>query len=74
MAAGLPAEYAFFKTSGAIDIDDDEQITLTPKGRYMMVAMMRQFFIGVNGVRDDARASLPTDERDLLFGAGVPVK
>ena len=59
---------------GAIDIDDDEQITLTPKGRYMMVAMMRQFFIGVNGVRDDARASLPTDERDLLFGAGVPVK
>ena len=40
----------------------------------MMVAMMRQFFIGVNGVRDDARASLPTDERDLLFGAGVPVK
>lgn len=74
VAAGLPAEYAFFKTSGAIDIDDDEQITLTPKGRYMMVAMMRQFFIGVNGVRDNARASLPEDERELLFGAGVPVK
>ncbi len=31
VAAGLPAEYAFFKASGAIDIDDDEQITLTPK-------------------------------------------
>ncbi len=74
VASGLPAEYAFFKTSGAIDIDDDEQITLTPKGRYMMVAMMRQFFIGVNGVRDNARASLPEDERELLFGAGVPVK
>lgn len=74
VAAGLPTEYSFFKTSGAIDIDDDEQITLTPKGRYMMVAMMRQFFIGVNGVRDDARAALPCDERDLLFGAGVPVK
>lgn len=71
---GLPAEYAFFKASGAIDVDDDVEITLTPKGRYMMVAMMRQFFIGVNGVRDDARAALPTEERDLLFGAGVPVK
>lgn len=74
VAAGLPAEYAFFKTSGAIDIDDAEQITLTPKGRYMMVAMMRQFFIGVNGVRDNARAGLPEDERQLLFGAGVPLK
>lgn len=74
VAAGLPAEYAFFKASGAIDIDDDEQITLTPKGRYMMVAMMRQFFIGVNGVRDDARACLPGEERELLFGAGVPIK
>ena len=74
VAAGLPAEYAFFKASGAIDIDDDEQITLTSKGRYMMVAMMRQFFIGVNGVRDDARACLPGEERELLFGAGVPIK
>lgn len=74
VAAGLPAEYAFFKASGAIDIDSDEEITLTPKGRYMMVAMMRQFFIGVNGVRDNARANLPCEERDLLFGAGVPIK
>jgi coproporphyrinogen III oxidase-like Fe-S oxidoreductase len=73
VAAGLPAEYAFFKTSGALDIDDAEQITLTSKGRYMMVAMMRQFFIGVNGVRDDARSGLPADERELLFGAGVPI-
>lgn len=74
VAEGLPAEYSFFKICGAIDIDDDEEITLTAKGRYLMVAMMRQFFIGVNGVRDNARASLPCDERDLLFGAGVPIK
>ena len=74
VATGLPAEHSFFKMSGAIDIDDDEQITLTPKGRYMMVAMMRQFFIGVNGVRDDARSALPENERELLFGAGVPIK
>ena len=45
-----------------------EELTLTPKGRYLMVAMMRQFFIGVNGLRDQARASLPGDEHALIFG------
>ena len=47
VAAGLPAEYMFMKMSGAFDVDNDEEITLTPKGRYLMVVMMRQFFIGV---------------------------
>ncbi len=74
VATGLPAEYAFMKSMGAFDIDDAEQITLTPKGRYLLVAMMRQFFIGVNSVRDKARAALPEDERNLLFGEGVPCK
>ena len=71
---GLPAECAFMAASGAIDVDNDEEVTLTPKGRYLMVAMMRQFFVGVNSVRDDARSALPEDERDLLFGAGVAIK
>ena len=62
------------KMSGAFDVDDEEQITLTPKGRYLMVVMMRQFFIGVNNLRDQARAALPEDERDLLFGAGCAMK
>ena len=74
VAQGLPAEYAFMKMSGAFDVDDDEQITLTPKGRYLMVVMMRQFFIGVNNLRDQARAALPEDERDLLFGAGCAMR
>ncbi len=74
VAGGLPAEYAFMKAIGAFDVDDADQITLTPKGRYLLVAMMRQFFVGVNGVRDQARATLPEDERELLFGAGVPCK
>jgi len=65
---GLPAEVAFMKMAGAFDIDDVEQTTLTPKGRYLLVAMMRQFFIGVNSLRDQARASLPPQERELLFG------
>lgn len=63
----LPAEYTFMKANGAFDSNTDEELTLTPKGRYLMVAMMRQFFIGVNGLRDQARASLPGDEHALIF-------
>ena len=70
VAAGLPAEYMFMKMSGAFDVDNDEEITLTPKGRYLMVVMMRQFFIGVNNLRDQARAVLPGEEKELLFGSG----
>ena len=72
VARGLPLEYAFFKLIGAFDHDDENEITLSRKGKYYLVAMMRQFFIGVNTVRDRARAALPKDERELLFGAGVP--
>ncbi|MDR1713305.1 MAG: coproporphyrinogen III oxidase family protein [Coriobacteriales bacterium] len=69
VAAGLPAEYGFFKAAGAFATEDDEQILLTPKGRYLMVALMREFFIGVNKVRDQARAALVGEERELLFGS-----
>ncbi|MDR3052692.1 MAG: coproporphyrinogen dehydrogenase, partial [Coriobacteriales bacterium] len=68
VAASVPSEYAFFKLVGAIAHEDAFEITLTPKGRYLMVALMRQFFIGVNGVRDQARAALTGEERELLFG------
>lgn len=64
---GLPFEMAFMKLAGAFDVDNEDEITLTPKGRYLVVAMMRQFFIGVNNLRDQARAVLPPDERKLLF-------
>ena len=43
---------------------------LTEKGRYLLVAMMREFFVGVNNLRDQARAALSGDERRLLFGDG----
>jgi hypothetical protein len=39
-------------------------------GRYLLVAMMREFFIGVNNLRDQARLALTTSERQLLFGSG----
>ena len=68
---GLRAETAFFRAVGAFDRDDRECLTLTPKGRYLLVAMMREFFAGVNNFRDQARAALPPEERALLFGEGV---
>lgn len=66
--AGLPMEMAFMRLSGAFDHDNAEELTLTPKGRYLLVVMMRQFFIGVNNLRDQARASLKGEERQLIFG------
>ena len=50
--------------------DNADELTLTPKGRYLLVVMMRQFFIGVNNLRDQARAALPGEEKELLFGSG----
>lgn len=65
---GLPVEMAFMRAAGAFDHDDKYELTLTPKGRYLMVVMMRQFFIGVNNLRDQARAALTGEERELIFG------
>jgi len=67
---GLPMEMAYMRAVGGFDRDDAEKLTLTAKGRYLMVAMMREFFVGVNNVRDQARAALTTEEKDLLFGDG----
>ena len=68
---GLPAEMAFMRMNGAFETDNAELLTLSPKGRYLLVAMMRQFFIGVNNLRDQARDALPDAERTLLFGDGA---
>ncbi|MEG0503567.1 MAG: coproporphyrinogen dehydrogenase, partial [Raoultibacter sp.] len=65
---GLPVEMTFMKMSGAFATDNEAELTLTPKGRYLMVVMMRQFFIGVNNLRDQARAALVGAERELIFG------
>ena len=65
---GLPMEMAFMRASGAFATDDEDELTLTPKGCYLMIVMMRQFFIGVNRLRDQARAALNNEERELLFG------
>ena len=67
---GLPAEMAFMTANGAFATNTDEELTLTPVGRYLTVVMMRQFFIGVNNLRDQARAALTNEERNLIFGDG----
>ena len=72
--AGLPVEVGFMKAAGAFARDTRDEFTLTAKGRYLMVVMMRQFFIGVNNLRDQARAALPGEEKELLFGEGVCCK
>ncbi len=59
-------EYLFLKASGAFARDDAEALELTETGRYLLVVMMREFFIGVNGIRDLARARLPEHERALF--------
>ncbi len=67
---GLPTEMLFMRANGAFATDTPEELTLTQRGRYLMLALMREFFVGVNNVRDQARAGLSADERELLFGEG----
>jgi coproporphyrinogen III oxidase-like Fe-S oxidoreductase len=57
---GLPVEMTFMRLAGAFERDDDKALTLTPGGRYLLVAMMREFFVGVSRLRDQARAVLGT--------------
>ena len=59
-------EVLFLKAVGAFSRDDEEALELTETGRYLLVVMMREFFIGVNGIRDLARARLPAHERALF--------
>ncbi len=54
------------KTAGAFGHEDENEITLSAKGRYLLVAMMRQFFVGVNSVRDEARKEAGIDLAQMI--------
>lgn len=68
VARGLPLEMAFMRANGAFATDDAHELTLTPRGRYLVTVMYRQFLSGMNNVREQARAALPEEEKHLLFG------
>ncbi len=68
---GLAVEMAFMRSAGAFSIDNSDELVLSPTGSYLLVAMMREFFVGVNNLRDQAREALSTPERELLFGDGA---
>ncbi len=67
---GLAIEMAFMRSAGAFSVDNADELILSGTGRYLLVAMMREFFVGVNNLRDQAREALSTPERELLFGDG----
>lgn len=51
----LPLEMFAFEKVGAFQTNTPEEITLTPRGRYLLVTLMREFFSSINRVRDQAR-------------------
>jgi len=66
---GLWMEMAFLRLAGAFERNTADSITLTSKGRYLMVVMMREFFANLNDVRDQARSALAPEEMADLHRA-----
>jgi coproporphyrinogen III oxidase-like Fe-S oxidoreductase len=64
---GLAPEMAFMTIVGAFATNTRSQATLTEKGRYLLLAMMRETLATSNDARDQARAELPLQERILLL-------
>ena len=64
---GLWLEFAFMKACGAFRAADPRQIRLSPKGRYLELVMMREFFTAVDSLREQARLALDADERRQLI-------
>lgn len=64
---GLFGEMAFLRAVGAFETDNKEELTLTPKGRYLMVALMRETLASSNDYRDQARARLSKSEYNELL-------
>jgi coproporphyrinogen III oxidase-like Fe-S oxidoreductase len=68
---GLWAELAFMRLAGGIATDTPEEITLTPRGRYLLLVMMRETLAASNDHRDHEREMLPASEKILLSDAEI---
>ena len=64
---GLFIETLFMALAGSFSKITRQAFYLTPPGKYLAVVMMREFFTGVNYVRDEARKALSEDERLCVF-------
>ena len=62
---GLWLEMLFFKLLGAFEKTDPD--VPSPVGRYLSLVIMREFFTGVNHLRDIARASLTPFDRGECY-------
>lgn len=57
-------EMLFMRLMGAFEKGDDQELIRLSRGSsYLMVVMMREFFAGVNVLRDQARQALAPNER-----------
>ena len=62
----MPVEYGFLQANGAFDKNNADELTLTRKGRYLVLVLMRQIFVGMNTERDRLRTLLPSDEKKMF--------
>ncbi len=63
----LAPELNFMRLAGGIAKETNSYATLTEKGRYLLMVMMRETLATSNDLRDHARAALPLEERMLLL-------
>jgi len=64
---GLFIEMLFMFLTGSFSKITSKTLTLSFRGKYLSVVMMREFFSGVNNVRDEARKALSEDEQLCAF-------
>lgn len=67
VAIALAGEVMFLRAVGAFEVDNKDEFILSEKGRYLMVALMRETLARSNDYRDMARARLPKDEYEELL-------
>ncbi len=59
----LGFELLLLRMAGAFESGHADRLVLSHGGRYLALAMMREFFAGMNHVRDEARSQLPAWQR-----------